>query len=92
MRRQCELLELNRASWYYEPVPESTENLALMRRIDEQYLATPFYGSRRLAVWLQRQGVAIRECTRHGQGPVLRGERVHIRRRACLIGSMLYRI
>jgi len=59
VRRQCELLELNRASWYYEPVPESAENLALMRRIDEQYLATPFYGSRRMAVWLQRQGQVV---------------------------------
>ena len=59
MRRQCELLELNRASWYYEPAPESAENLALMRRIDEQYLATPFYGSRRMAVWLQQQGYVI---------------------------------
>ena len=31
---------------------ETAENLALMRRIDEQYLATPFYGSRKLAVVL----------------------------------------
>jgi putative transposase len=28
---------------------ESAQTLALMRRIDEQYLRTPFYGSRRLA-------------------------------------------
>src|ERR1700677_3051468 len=46
---QCELLKLPRSSYYYEPVPESTENLALMRLIDEQYLATPCYGSRRMA-------------------------------------------
>jgi putative transposase len=50
--RQCELLELPRSTWYYRPVGESAANLALMRRIDEQYLATPFYGSRRLAVAL----------------------------------------
>jgi putative transposase len=43
--RQCELLELPRSSYYYEPCPESAENLALMRLIDEQYLETPFYGS-----------------------------------------------
>ena len=49
MRRQCELLGLNRSSWYYEARGESAENLALMRRIDEQYLATPFYGSRKMA-------------------------------------------
>jgi putative transposase len=50
--RQCELLELPRSTCYYRPLGESAENLALMRRIDEQYLATPFYGSRRLAVVL----------------------------------------
>ena len=27
-----------------------------MKQIDQQYLATPFYGSRRMTVWLQRQG------------------------------------
>ena len=59
MRRQCELLDLARASWYYEPAQESAANLKLLRRIDEQYLATPFYGSRRMAVWLQRQGYVI---------------------------------
>lgn len=50
--RQCELLELPRSSCYYRPVGESPANLALMRRIDEQYLATPFYGSRRMGVVL----------------------------------------
>jgi putative transposase len=59
IRRQCELLELNRASWYYEPVPESAENLAWMRRIDEQYLARPFFGSRQMTVWFQRQGFTV---------------------------------
>jgi putative transposase len=49
VRRQCELLELNRSSWYYEPRGESAENLALMRRIDQQYLLTPYYGSRKMA-------------------------------------------
>jgi putative transposase len=49
IRRQCELLELNRATFYLQPASESPENLALMRRIDEQYLRTPFYGSRRMA-------------------------------------------
>jgi putative transposase len=53
------LLELNRASWYYEPVPESAENLAWMRRIDEQYLATPFFGSRQMTAWFQRQGFTL---------------------------------
>jgi putative transposase len=42
-------LGLARSTCYYRPVGESPENLALMRRIDEQYLRTPFYGSRKLA-------------------------------------------
>ena len=56
VRRQCELLGVNRSSVYYEAVPESEENLALMRRIDEQYTKCPFYGSRRIAAWLRTQG------------------------------------
>ena len=52
IHRQCELLGLPRSSWYYVPVGESAENLALMRRIDTEYLRTPFYGSRKLAAVL----------------------------------------
>src|SRR5512135_2734914 len=46
VRRQCELLGLNRSSLYYEPAGETAEDLRLMRRIDEQYTACPSYGSR----------------------------------------------
>ena len=52
--RQCRLSALARSSWYYRPVGETAENLALMRRLDEQYLETPFYGSRKLAVVVRR--------------------------------------
>ena len=48
VRRQCELLGLNRSSWYYRPTGESAENLQWMRRIDEQYLKTPCFGSRKM--------------------------------------------
>lgn len=59
--RQCELLEMSRSGYYYEPVPESAENLALMRLIDEQYLATPFYGYRRMAAHLELQGHTVND-------------------------------
>lgn len=59
IERQCELLGLARSSYYYEPVPESEENLLLMRLLDEQYTRTPFYGSRRMTAWLQTQGYAV---------------------------------
>jgi putative transposase len=47
--RQCALLGLAHSTCYYRPAGESAENLVLMRLIDEQYLRTPFYGSRKLA-------------------------------------------
>ena len=56
IRRQCELLELPRAGYYYRPATESEENLRLMRLIDEQYTRTPFYGSRRMTAHLVNQG------------------------------------
>lgn len=56
IRRQCELLGLSRSTWHYRPGGESAANLRLMRKIDEQYLETPFYGSRRMTTWLLRQG------------------------------------
>lgn len=52
VRQQCELLGLNRSTAYYTPGEETEANLWLMRRIDEQYLKTPWYGSRRMTVWL----------------------------------------
>ena len=59
VRRQCALLGLNRSTWYYEPREESAENLALMRRIDEQYLHRPYFGSRRMAQWLKVEGTPL---------------------------------
>jgi putative transposase len=56
VRRQCELIGLNRSTLYYEPASESPDNLKLMRLIDEQYTTCPFYGSRRIAAWLGTQG------------------------------------
>ena len=59
VRRQCELLGVNRASLYYQPGGESEENLRLMRLLDEQYTRTPFYGSRRMTAWLREQGYTV---------------------------------
>jgi putative transposase len=57
--RQCELLGLPRSTWYYEARPESAENLRLMRRIDKEYTAHPFFGSRQMTAVLQRQGQVV---------------------------------
>ena len=59
IRRQCELLGLNRSTRYYDSVVETEANLCLMRLIDEQYLATPFFGSRRMALWLSDVGHSV---------------------------------
>ena len=59
VRRQCELLGLNRSSFYYQAASESALNLHLMHLIDEQYLRTPFYGWPKMTAYLRRQGFAI---------------------------------
>lgn len=56
VRRQCELLELNRSTFYYQASPVSSEDLELMRRIDAMYLERPCYASRRIRDWLQDEG------------------------------------
>ena len=52
IERQCQLLGLPRSTYYYQPRPESAENLRLMRRLDELYLECPFFGSPRMAATL----------------------------------------
>ena len=56
---QCRLLSLSRSSWYYDPKGENPLNLNLMRLIDEQFLATPYYGSRQMARHLRREGHCV---------------------------------
>lgn len=59
MRRQCELIGVNRSSLYYEPVEPDAEQLAVMRRMDELHLQHPAFGSRMLAQMLKGQGEVI---------------------------------
>lgn len=59
IRRQCQLLGLHRSSLYYEPVPESAENLYLMRLIDEEHLRHPARGSRQMTDHLETLGWPI---------------------------------
>ncbi len=57
--RQCALLDISRSSLYYRRKETTPKDLAVMKAIDQQYLATPFYGSRRMRVWLGRQGYSV---------------------------------
>jgi len=59
--RQCELLQLPRSTYYRPRVNrfESAENLDFMRRIDEEFLKHPFYGSRKIRDYLNREGFSV---------------------------------
>ena len=59
IRRQCELLQVNRAHLYYEPVTPDPDDLALMRHMDELHLKHPFFGSRMLTQMLKREGRSV---------------------------------
>ncbi len=59
MARQCVLLGVSRSGLYYRSRGPSEEDLASMQAMDRQYLETPFYGSRRMRAWLERQGIAV---------------------------------
>jgi putative transposase len=54
--QQCRLLAVSRSSIYRRPAEVSEEDRAIMALIDRQYLARPYYGSRRMAAWLATQG------------------------------------
>ncbi len=57
--RQCALLDVSRSSVYYRGAGVDEDGLELMGLIDRQYLATPFYGSRRMTAWLRAQGYGV---------------------------------
>jgi len=59
LTRQAKLLQLSRASLYYEPVGVLQADLKLMRRIDELHLEWPLRGSRMLRNMLRLEGIAI---------------------------------
>ena len=59
--KQCALLSISRSSFYYRPKGETALNFALMRRIDEQFLETPFYGVRQMTWHLRNDGHPVNE-------------------------------
>jgi putative transposase len=59
VKRQCQLLGLSRSSFYYKSSVISQEDIELMNLIDEEYTRHPFYGTRRMKVWLEREGYSV---------------------------------
>jgi putative transposase len=57
--QQCQLLGIARSSYYYQPQSVSQEELTLLRLLDQQYLETPFYGSRRMMLALREKGYSV---------------------------------
>ena len=57
--RQCELVSISRSGFYRRPAGETPLNLTLMRRIDAQFLETPWYGSRQMTRYLRREGYTV---------------------------------
>ena len=76
--RQCKLLDISRSGLYYQPARVSENDLELMKLIDCQYMVTPFYGTRKMAVWLKSKGHSV--------------NRKHVRRLMQLMGlKAIYR-
>lgn len=59
--KQCKVLNLKRNFLFHSPKGESEENLQIMLLLDKLYFVTPFYGYRKITVWLQNQGFSINE-------------------------------
>jgi len=59
VRRQCEILDINRSSLFYKKADEDAQDLELMTLIDKQYLKTPFFGSRRMTDHLRKKGFLV---------------------------------
>jgi putative transposase len=57
--QQCELLGLSRSSLYYDPRPIDDETLLLMRLVDEEYTRHPFYGTRKMTIYLRNLGFLV---------------------------------
>ena len=76
--RQCKLLDISRSGLYYQPIGVSENDLELMKLIDRQYMVTPFYGTRKMAVWLKSKHRSV--------------NRKHVRRLMQLMGlKAIYR-
>ena len=75
---QCKLLDISRSGLYYQPARVSESDLELMKLIDCQYMVTPFYGTRKMAVWLKSKRHSV--------------NRKHVRRLMQLMGlKAIYR-
>jgi len=59
INHQCKLVKLSRSAFYYAPVGIDSETLAVMTAIDKAFTRYPFFGSRQIAAYLRRNGIAV---------------------------------
>jgi putative transposase len=59
LTKQCQVLNISRSSLYYQAIAIAPETLKIMKRMDEVFMLYPFFGSRQMARYLQREGVSI---------------------------------
>jgi len=59
IRRQCEILDINRSNIYYSKKEINETILQLMRTVDEVYTKYPFFGTRKMASYLQLNGYEV---------------------------------
>lgn len=59
LRQQCQWVGLHRSAYYYQLVAADSEDLLLMRLLDEQYLLTPYYGYRKMQLVLAQAGYHV---------------------------------
>ena len=57
--QQCKLVKLSRSAFYYCPLGIDPDTLALMKAIDRVFTQHPFFGSRQIAAYLRREGMAV---------------------------------
>jgi len=59
IRRQCELLDLNRSMLYYQPAGEKPENLKMMAILDKHLLHHPSEGVQSMVYYLRETGYPV---------------------------------
>ena len=82
--RQCALIGLPRSSRYYRVAGENARNVELMRLIDRQYTATPFFGVRHAGDIQQRPWKPVYQRSIYGRVEGRRDSHQHGRRAAGL--------
>jgi len=65
LRRQCQLLGIDRSGLYHCPMGQSAQNLLLMDLMDKHYTEHPEQGVRRMVLHLREKGYVVNEKRVH---------------------------